>query len=163
DATLFPYESWRRLLVREHRAPAVGDGRYGDPAGEPGLRAAIARHAGISRSARITAESVLVTNGTQQALDLLARVLLEPGHAVAATPPGLPPPLRLLASLRARVVHVPVDGAGLVVDALPEQAKLVYVTPSHQFPLGVPMSLARRLALLDWADRHDAAIVEDDY
>jgi len=163
DATLFPYESWRRLLVREHRAPTVGDSTYGDPSGEPGLREAIARHAGLSRSSRITAASVLVTNGTQQALDLLARVLLEPGDTVAVEHPGYPPPVRLFASLGARVAHVPVDPDGLVVDALPERARLVYVTPSHQFPLGVPMSLARRMALLDWADRHDAAIVEDDY
>jgi Major Facilitator Superfamily len=77
--------------------------------------------------------------------------------------PGYRPPWRLLASLGARVTGVPVDDQGLVVDAIPAGTRLVYVTPSHQFPLGMTMPLPRRLALLDWAERHDAAIVEDDY
>jgi GntR family transcriptional regulator / MocR family aminotransferase len=106
---------------------------------------------------------VVVTTGIQQALDLVARVLLEPGVRVAVEDPGYPPPRLLFASLGARVVPVPVDAEGLVVDALPDDVRLVHVSPSHQFPLGMAMSLRRRLALLAWASRHGAAIVEDDY
>ena len=90
-------------------------------------------------------------------------MLLRPGDVVAVEEPGYPPARRLFGSLGARVCGVPVDAEGLVVDELPGNARLVYATPSHQFPLGRPMSLARRHALLDWARRRPAAIVEDDY
>jgi GntR family transcriptional regulator/MocR family aminotransferase len=163
DATLFPYQSWRRLLARQLRPAAVGSGAYGDPAGHAGLRLAIARHIGLARGVQAGAEVVVVTNGTQQAVDLVARVLLAPGDRVAVESPGYGPPRRLLASLGAEVVGVPVDDHGLVVEAVPPRTRLVYVTPSHQFPLGTAMSLPRRLALLAWAERHDAAVVEDDY
>jgi GntR family transcriptional regulator / MocR family aminotransferase len=163
DATLFPYQSWRRLLVRQLRPAAVGLGAYGDPAGHPGLRQAIARHIGLARGVQAGAEEVVVTNGTQQAVDVVARVLLAPGDRVAVESPGYGPPRRLMASLGAEVLGVPVDDQGLVVEAIPPRTRLVYVTPSHQFPLGMAMSLPRRLALLAWAERHDAAVVEDDY
>jgi GntR family transcriptional regulator/MocR family aminotransferase len=163
DATLFPYQSWRRLLARQLRPATVGAGAYGDPAGHPGLRLAIARHVGLARGVQAGAEEVVVTNGTQQAVDLVARVLLAPGDRVAVESPGYGPPRRLMASLGAEVVGVPVDDQGLVVGAIPPRTRLVHVTPSHQFPLGMAMSLPRRLALLAWAERHDAAIVEDDY
>jgi GntR family transcriptional regulator/MocR family aminotransferase len=90
-------------------------------------------------------------------------VLLRPGDRVAVEDPGYAPPWWLLASLGARVAGVPVDGDGLVVDAVPPHTRLVYVTPSHQFPLGMSMSLPRRMALLAWARRHEAAILEHDY
>lgn len=163
DAALFPYQSWRRLLARQLRPTTVGAGAYGDPAGHPGLREAIARHIGLARGVQAGAEEVVVTNGTQQAVDLVARVLLAPGDRVAVESPGYGPPRRLMASLGAEVVGVPVDDQGLVVEAIPPRTRLVYVTPSHQFPLGMAMSLPRRLALLVWAERHDAAVVEDDY
>ncbi|MDG4785256.1 PLP-dependent aminotransferase family protein [Micromonospora sp. WMMD1102] len=136
---------------------------YTEPDGHPGLRAALARHVGVSRSVRAGADDVLVTQGAQQALDLVGRVLVEPGDRVAVEEPGYPPARRLFRSHGARVTGVPVDAEGLVVAALPADTRLVYVTPSHQFPLGVPMSLARRTALLDWAERHGAVLVEDDY
>ncbi|MFI5933452.1 PLP-dependent aminotransferase family protein [Actinoplanes sp. NPDC051494] len=163
DATLFPFETWRRFVAAELRLRAHDPGGYAGPAGHPGLRAAVARYLGYSRSLRVTADDVLITNGTQHALDLIGRVLLAPGDVVAVEEPGYPPARRLFASLGARVVGVPVDGAGLVVDALPEDARIVYATPSHQFPLGRPMSLARRHALLDWARRKQVALLEDDY
>ncbi|WP_410674993.1 PLP-dependent aminotransferase family protein [Amycolatopsis sp. cmx-4-68] len=162
DAALFPLATWRRLLARELRDSGEF-AHYGDPAGHPGLRAAIARHAGVSRSVRADADDVLVTQGAQQALDLLCRVLLEPGDRVAVEEPGYRQAKLLFASHGAEVVGVPVDGEGLDVAALPSRTKLVYVTPSHQFPLGTPMSLARRTALLAWAGRADALVVEDDY
>ncbi|HSL34256.1 MAG TPA: PLP-dependent aminotransferase family protein [Candidatus Limnocylindrales bacterium] len=163
DASLFPYRTWRRLVARHLRPAAVGRGTPGEPAGHAGLRAAIAAHVGASRAIRATADDIVVTNGTQQAVDLIARVLLAPGDRVAVEDPGYGTPRRLLAAVGARLVPVPVDGEGLVVDAIPPDVRLVNVSPSHQFPLGMSMSLGRRLALIDWAERHDAAVLEDDY
>jgi GntR family transcriptional regulator / MocR family aminotransferase len=163
DATRFPFQTWRRLLAQELRPKAVGRGYYGEPAGHAGLRDALARHVGAARGVIAKADHVIVTNGTQQALDLITRVLLAPGGHVAVEDPGYAPPRRLFTALGLEVSGVPLDDEGLVVDALPESARIVYVTPSHQYPLGVVMSLPRRIALLQWADRHDAAIIEDDY
>jgi GntR family transcriptional regulator/MocR family aminotransferase len=163
DVRLFPFDTWRRLLARELRPAAVGRGVYGDPAGHLGLREAIARHVGLTRGVRTTAEGVLIANGTQQAIDIVARVLLTPRDRVAVEDPGYPPIRWLLETLGMRVAAVPVDAQGLVVDAIPADIRLVYVSPSHQFPLGMSMSLARRRALLAWAQRNDGAIIEDDY
>ncbi|MER6950275.1 PLP-dependent aminotransferase family protein [Nonomuraea sp. NPDC000554] len=160
DPRLFPIEAWRRLVARELR---VGSAGYGDPSGHSGLREAISRHIGISRSVRAGADDVLITHGAQQALDLIGRVLIEPGTCVAVEEPGYPPARLLFRSLGARVVGVPVDEEGLDVSAIPDSARLVYVTPSHQFPLGTPMSPARRNALLWWAERRHAVVIEDDY
>jgi GntR family transcriptional regulator/MocR family aminotransferase len=109
------------------------------------------------------ADDIVVTNGTQQAVDVIARVLLAPGDQVAVEDPCYRPPWRLLATLGAKVAGVPVNDQGMIVDAIPPGTRLVYVTPSHQFPLGMSMSLPRRMALLAWAERHQAAILEDDY
>jgi GntR family transcriptional regulator / MocR family aminotransferase len=165
DPALFPWDEWRRLVARQQRrrGSGRGGGGYAPPEGDPDLRAAIARHVGLSRSVRAGADDVLITSGAQQAFDLIARVLIEPNACVAVEDPGYPPAQLAFRAHGARVVPVPVDAEGLAVAALPRDAKLVYVTPSHQFPLGTPMSLARRLALLAWAERHRVAIVEDDY
>lgn len=163
DARLFPRETWRRLVSRELHGPALRTAGYADAGGHAGLRAAIARHIGVSRSVHAGPDDVLITHGAQQALDLVGRVLIEPGCRVAVEEPGYPPARELFRSLGAQVVGVPVDGEGLVVSALPADARLVYVTPSHQYPLGTPMSLARRTALLAWAERTGAAVIEDDY
>lgn len=164
DARLFPFTAWRRLVSRELRPTAIRTANYADPAGHAGLRAAIARAIGVSRAVRAGAEDVMVTQGAQQALDLLGRVLIEPGRTtVAIEDPGYPPARMLFHSLGARVVGVPVDDEGLVVSAIPRAARLVYVTPSHQFPLGTVMSLPRRAALLAWAERRGAVVIEDDY
>lgn len=163
DAAQFPYDVWRRLLGRELHAREVGAGAYGEPAGHPGLRSAIARHIEATRGVAATADDITITNGTQQAVDLITRVLVDPGEQTAVEDPGYQPPRRLFTSLGTRVVSVPVDAEGLVVDAIPARTRLVYTTPSHQFPLGTSMSMRRRLALLEWAQVHDAAIIEDDY
>ena len=163
DASLFPHRAWRRVVARALRSREMTAGVYENPAGNWDLRAAIARHIGISRSVSGSPDDVIVTNGTQQALDIIARVLLEPGDVIAVEKPGYLPPKELFRALGARVVGVPVDSEGLVVEALPAEARVVYVTPSHQFPLGVAMSLSRRRALLAWAERNNAVVVEDDY
>jgi GntR family transcriptional regulator/MocR family aminotransferase len=163
DARLFPYATWRRLLGRQFRASAVGSGMPCPPAGHRGLQAALARHISVSRGVDATADDVVVTSGIQQTLDLVGRVLLEPGSCAAVEEPGYIPPRLAWQSQGARVVGVPVDQEGLVVDALPDDARVVYVTASHQLPTGVAMSLRRRMALLSWAHAHDAAVIEDDY
>jgi GntR family transcriptional regulator/MocR family aminotransferase len=163
DASHFPFAAWRARVTRQLRPEAVGTGAHIGAAGHAEFRAALARHLGVSRGVRAAPDEVFVTNGSQQAIDLIARVLLEPGDVVAVEDPGYPPTHRALRAHGCRVMGVPVDEEGLVVDAIPEHARLVYVTPSHQYPLGMAMSMARRQALLDWAARADATILEDDY
>lgn len=163
DVRLFPFTMWRRLVARELRPASAAWATYGEPGGHPALRSAIARHLGISRAVRASADDVIVTQGAQQALDLIGRVLIAPDTCVAVEEPGYPPVRWLFQSLGARVVGVPVDDEGLVVAAIPKAARLIYVTPSHQLPLGTPMSLRRRTALLAWAERRGAVVIEDDY
>ena len=163
DASLFPHQAWRRLVARALRAAEQAERTYQHPAGQRSLRSAIAHHIGISRGIEASADDIVVTSGTQQALDVLARVLLSPGDRIAVEDPGYLLPQQLFHSLGVRVTGVPVDQHGLVVDALPGRVRAVYVTPSHQYPLGVTMSLPRRRALLAWAERNDASIIEDDY
>jgi GntR family transcriptional regulator/MocR family aminotransferase len=163
DASLFAFDTWRRLVSAELRAGAHAPGRYADPAGHADLRAAIARYVAIARGVTADADDVLVTHGTQQALDLVARVLVAPGDVVAVEDPGYPHARDVFASYGARVVPVPVDREGLVVDQLPDHVRLVFTTPSHQFPYGPPLSRERRRTLLEVAERRGVAIVEDDY
>jgi GntR family transcriptional regulator/MocR family aminotransferase len=162
DPDLFPLEVWRRLVSAQLRRSRLEEATYGGR-GSFRLQREIARFLGLSRSVVCAPEDVLVTAGAQQAVDLVARVLVAPRTVVAMEDPGYFAVRRLFDTHRAVVRGVSVDDAGIVVDALPSDARLVYVTPSHQFPTGVPMSMARRVALLPWAVRHDAAIVEDDY
>lgn len=160
DRGLFPVTAWRRSIVTAAQvAPAAG----GEPAGDPGLRSSIARWIGRSRGIDVDADDVVITNGAQHAVDLLARVFVLPGDRVAYEEPGYAPIRDSLATCGAEIVPIPVDDDGIVVDAIPADVRLVYVTPSHQSPSGATMSLARRRALLDLADRHQMAIVEDDY
>ena len=162
DWEAFPRRVWWRILGRRLREGALA--RYGDPAGYPPLREAIARHVALSRSVACGPEQVVVVNGAQQATDLLARLLVDPGDRVVVEDPGYPEARQMFAAYGAELAPVPVDGAGLEVDRLPPGgARLVYVTPSHQFPTGVTLSLERRLGLLAWAEAHDALVVEDDY
>jgi GntR family transcriptional regulator/MocR family aminotransferase len=160
DPALFPVSMWRRCMLRALAAPP---GRYGEPAGIPELRTTVANWVARSRGVSATSDEVIITSGAGHAIDLVARVLADPGAIVAVEEPGYPPVIELLRSQGLCVVGVPVDDEGIVVDALPSQARLVYVTPSHQYPLGMVMSRRRRLELLQWASRTGAAIVEDDY
>ena len=160
DRRLFPAAAWARCL---RRAVDAHDGGYGDPAGDAGLRAALAAWIGRSRGVVADPAQVVVTSGAQQALYLLVRVVARAGDVVAVEDPGYPPFRAMAEAAGARCVPVLVDDEGLLVDAVPEEARLVYVTPTHQFPSGVTLSLRRRLALLDLARRRGALVVEDDY
>jgi len=162
DTALFPFPTWRRLMMQELRASNRRIGQYGDPAGHAALRAAISRHVGVTRGIHSASDNVTVTAGGQQALDLIARVFLKPGDCVAVEEPGYPPARLTFESYGATITTVKVDAEGLDVSALPSRAKLVFVTPSHQYPTGVSMSLARRHALVSWAERNDAIIIEDE-
>ncbi len=162
DPRLFPFAVWRRLMSESLRPALAATSPYAG-AGHVSLQASIAGYLGRSRSVVCESSDVLLTNGAQQGFDLVARVLVSPGDVVAIEDPAYTGVVRLFASHGARVVGVPVDNEGLVVEELPEQAKVVYVTPSHQFPTGVVMSLRRRIALLEWAARRGAVILEDDY
>ena len=164
DQRLFPFDVWRRLSMRAWRTVARAAPEYGDPQGRLGLREAIAHHVAFARAVACGPEDVIVTHGAQQAFDLLARVLVTPGRTVVAVEdPGYPPLREAFRAAGAEVVGVPVDAEGLLVERIPSQARVIYVTPSHQFPLGVTMSPPRRAALLDFARRHGATIIEDDY
>ena len=163
DGSLFPHNKWGRLVSGALRSEAMDAIVYGEPAGYLPLREAIARHIGVSRGMEITAEDVTIVNGTQQGLDVVARTLLAPGDRVALEDPGYRMVRWLFESMGIRIRYVPVDMNGLTVAALPRRAQLVYVTPSHQYGLGVSMSFERRRALLQWAERNHAAIIEDDY
>ena len=163
DASFFPHEAWRRLMSRQFRAASMRRGVYAHPSGHQQLREAIAHHLGVTRGIRTTAADITVVNGTQQALDILTRTVVAPGQNVAMEDPGYGMALRTFAVLGARVSCVPLDNEGLRVDQLPDKIRLVYVTPAHQFPMGMTMSMRRRLELLEWAKAHGAAILEDDY
>ncbi|MCE4537368.1 PLP-dependent aminotransferase family protein [Pelomonas sp. P7] len=164
DVSAFPFDVLRRLQTRALQAAAREPASYAHPQGLPALREAIAGHVSAARAVACTADDVIVTAGAQQAFDLIGRVLVAPGRTLAAVEdPGYPPLRAALAGAGARLQAVPVDREGLVVQALPGQAQIVCVTPSHQFPLGVAMSLPRRRDLLRWAAERQAVIVEDDY
>ena len=162
----FPVETWNRLLARRLRRSGRDLLGYGQPAGYAPLREAVATYLGTSRGVVCTPAQVVILTSSQQALDLAARLLLDPGDDAWMEEPGYPGARAGLEAAGARIVPVPVDSAGLDVargEALAPGARLVYVTPSCQYPLGVTASLERRLALLAWAERAGAWIVEDDY
>lgn len=162
----FPAEVWTRLYAACMRRSARELMRYDDAAGYRPLREAIATHVATSRGIRCTADQVVVVSGSQQALEFCARILLDPGDAAWIEDPGYLGARAALTSAGARLVPVPVDDKGLDValgvDREPA-ARLAIVTPSHQFPLGATLSLDRRLAIIEWAARAGAWVVEDDY
>lgn len=167
DARLFPSAVFRQLLARQLRTLENRPPSFRSPQGNQGnyaLRQAVTRHVAITRAIGCHADDLLVTAGAQQAFDLLARVLVVAGETVVAVEdPGYPPLRAAFAAAGARVVPVPIDHEGIIVDALPRNAAIICVTPSHQFPLGVAMSPQRRHALLAHARGAGAVVVEDDY
>lgn len=164
DPRHFPHAIWRRLMAQTLRRSSREQFAYAPSQGIPALREAIAWHIAFARAVTCTADDVIVTSGAQQAFDLVARLLVTPGQTrVAVEEPGYPPVRAAFAAAGARLVPLPVDDEGLCVERLPEDIRIISVTPSHQSPTGVAMSLRRRTALLDFARTHGAVIVEDDY
>ena len=166
DVTAFPLRAWSRLEQAEWRRATARDLEYAPPEGLPELRRAIAAYTGLARGTRCSAGQVIVLSSAQQALDLTVRLLLDAGDEAWLEDPGYRGARAALMAAGATIVPVAVDADGLDVAAAVRgapRARLAYVTPANQFPTGATMSLARRLALLDWARTGSHWIVEDDY
>jgi GntR family transcriptional regulator/MocR family aminotransferase len=162
----FPFGVWAKIAQRWQRNPPLPVLSYGDAVGFQPLREAVAAHLAAARGVHCTPEQIIITNGTQQALDLISRVFLSAAEEVCLEDPGYLGARDIFAAAGARIVPVPIDDEGFDLQtarARSRNARLIYVTPSHQFPLGVTMSLSRRLSLLEWARERDAFIIEDDY
>jgi GntR family transcriptional regulator/MocR family aminotransferase len=167
DSRLFPFDALRVVMAKQLRGlekkPAGRKSAQGNQ-GNFHLREAITTHIALTRSVVCDAQDIIVTSGAQQAFDLLARVLVTPNRTVVAMEdPGYPPMRIAFSSAGAKVVPVGVDAEGLMVETLSEDVNIICVCPSHQFPLGLTMSKRRRRALIEYASRHGAVIVEDDY
>lgn len=161
---LFPVEIWGRLAARVMQRTTANQLLVCEPLGYPPLREAIADYLSVSRGTNCTPEQVAVVGGIQEALDLTVRLFIDAGDRVCIEDPGYPGALALFRAAEAEIVPLPVDEQGVRIDeSAMRHARLIYVTPGHQFPIGVTMSLSRRLHLLDWAHRTGAVIFEDDY
>lgn len=164
DTSQFPFAIWRRAISRQYRKMETKTMEMGHPYGQPVLRNMIAKFISQSRAVSCTADNIFVCSGAQQAYVLLAQLFIKPGKTcVAIESPGYPMARRAFAAAGAHIVDVPVDREGLVVNAIPQNVQIVFVTPTHQFPTSVPMSIARRTALLKLAKQHNMIIIEDDY
>jgi GntR family transcriptional regulator/MocR family aminotransferase len=162
----FPLPLWSNLVARRCRNMDAKSFHYGDLPGFKGLRETIASYLRTARSLHCEADQVMIVSGSQQALEISARVLLDPGSPVWVEDPGYPLARDAFALTGCRLIPVPVDHEGLDVAAGIQRcrkARAALVTPSHQFPLGVTMSASRRLQLLDWAQNTGSWIIEDDY
>ena len=162
----FPFRVWSDLVTYHARRVRASSLNYSDPMGSQEFREVIAAYLRTARAVHCEASQIMVVNGSQHALDLSARVLLDPDCPVWIEEPGYVFLRHTLTLSGCRLVPVPVDSEGLDVAAgvkLSPDARVAYVTPSHQYPLGVTMSAARRLQLLEWAHSSSAWIVEDDY
>jgi GntR family transcriptional regulator/MocR family aminotransferase len=161
---LFPTTLWAKIAARSFRRISQRDLTGCDPLGFTPLREAVAEYLGRSRGVMCRPEQVAIVSGVQEALDLTARVLLNPGDRVCLENPGYPGALLAFQAFRAAIRGVAVDNDGMDIGKLPAHGvRMIYVTPAHQFPLGTTMSLARRLQLLEWARTSGALIFEDDY
>jgi GntR family transcriptional regulator / MocR family aminotransferase len=159
-----PMRTWQQLWREMAMEPPPAD--YGPTAGYEDLRMAVAAYLGRSRGIVCSADDVIITSGATQALDLILRATLVPGDSVAHEEPGYPVVRDVLRTHGGRIVPVAVDGDGLQVECLPDgqdAPMLVYCTPSHQYPTGARMPVSRRLSLIEWANRNDSLVIEDDY
>ncbi|MDR6870644.1 GntR family transcriptional regulator/MocR family aminotransferase [Bosea sp. BE125] len=157
----FPVLAWRRALAKVslRRKARL---RYADPQGASDLRSTLQGYLWRARGINCSPDDIVIVNGSQQGLDLCARLLLDPGDAFLIENPGYMLARHAFVAAGGIAVPIPVDGEGLCVDGLPS-GRLVYVTPSHQFPLGGVLSATRRRALLAWAAASGAYVIEDDY
>ncbi|MES2126131.1 MAG: PLP-dependent aminotransferase family protein [Pseudomonadota bacterium] len=165
DLSQFPFDVWQRLLSKAWRQVHLGDVRYAGRGGHPDLREAIAQHVQLTRQVRCTPKQVIVVNGAQHGLDLCARLLADVGERAWVEDPGYPGARRAMRAADLELVPVRVDEEGMAPTARQWQRppRLLYITPSHQFPTGVVMSLRRRRELLEAASAHRCWIIEDDY
>ncbi|MBC9881728.1 PLP-dependent aminotransferase family protein [Bradyrhizobium sp. INPA01-394B] len=166
DISTFPFKEWSRLLRLTWQNPREQECLDLPAEGHPRLRSEIANFLGSVRGLVCSPEEVVVTSGTSAALDFCSRMILDPGDEVWVEEPGFVEARWALTAAGAKLVPVPVDDKGLVVSEGIRRApgaRLIVVTPSHQYPLGVSMGLERRLELLDWANRNDVWVIEDDY
>jgi GntR family transcriptional regulator/MocR family aminotransferase len=161
----FPHQEWSRIVTRRARGITLATLRYGRVLGYGPLRKAIASYLSRSRGIVATPAQIVVVNGTQQGLDLIARLLVRPGDRVVVEEPCYQAARQVFQTIGARLLPTAVDDRGLDTAHLPSRVdvRIAYVTPSHQFPLGGILPLQRRLELLRWAERSNAYIVEDDY
>jgi GntR family transcriptional regulator/MocR family aminotransferase len=167
DSRLFPFDVFRRVSAKQLRGLQRKPASFKSPQGNQGnyyLRDAIIKHIALTRAVVCRPDDILVTSGAQQAFDLLARALVTPNETVVAVEdPGYPPMRVAFAAAGARLVPVGVDEEGLIIEQLPPDVGVICVCPSHQFPLGVTMSVRRRKALVEFARKRGAVIIEDDY
>ena len=166
ELATFPFEDWARLLARYWRRPPKSFLIGSDAAGWRPLREALTHYLGSARAVICEPDQIFIVSGAQQAIDLTVRALVDPGDTVWVEDPGYAGLHGALEAGGAKIVGVPVDDQGLSVadgGQLSPKARMACVSPSHQFPLGVTMSLARRIELLEWARTADAFILEDDY
>jgi GntR family transcriptional regulator / MocR family aminotransferase len=162
----FPINIWAQLLARHSRRQSRAMMAYGNALGYLPFREAIAEYLGTFRGVTCDASQILVTSGSQQALQICAQVLLNPGDRLLIEEPGYPGARLAFTSAGVQLIPVPVDDDGIIIEKIPsrrEVARVAYVTPSHQYPLGMTMSAARRMALLTWATKSGSWIIEDDY
>jgi GntR family transcriptional regulator / MocR family aminotransferase len=162
----FPFQIWSSLVMRRCRSPHANELRYGGPLGSEPLREAICAYLRTARAVHCDPHQVMIVTGSQQALELSARVLLDPGSPAWVEEPGYWLTRHVLIAAGCRLIPIPVDGEGLDVAAglkLCRKARAAYVAPSHQYPLGATMSASRRLQLLDWAQSTGSWVIEDDY
>ncbi len=162
----FPIGIWSKLVARHSRRPARGIMAYGDAMGYLPFREAIAEYLGAVRGVRCESSQILVTTGSQQALQISAQVLLDPKDRVWMEEPGYPGARQAFMTAGAHLIPVPVDHEGMNVAEIIHRghnARAVYITPSHQYPMGMTMSATRRMLLLNWGARTGAWIIEDDY
>jgi GntR family transcriptional regulator/MocR family aminotransferase len=165
DPAAFPHAVWGKLTQQRWRKDHHFLMRYGDPQGLPELRAAIASYLAQSRGVVCDAGQILVLTSSQQALQLIAQLLIDPNDTVWLEDPGYLGARSAMLAAGANIIPVPVDNDGLntEISHTLSAPKLIYTTPAHQYPLGVTMSLPRRMALLAQAAQHNAWIIEDDY
>lgn len=164
DPTLFPIKVWRGLMESRLQSSWADISNYGDPCGLPELRCEIATHLRASRGIAVTADQIIIVGGCQDGLNLVARLLIKPASVVVVETPCYQGAAYLFESFEANLFPVPLDGEGLCTSQLPDTTNAIaYVTPSHQYPMGVTLSHERRLELLQWAVDTNSYVVEDDY
>jgi GntR family transcriptional regulator/MocR family aminotransferase len=162
----FPFQTWSSLVARHSRNPHANAIHHVDPLGTERFRVAIADYLRTARGVKCDVSQIMIVSGSQQALDITARVLFDPGDPVWIEEPGYRLQRSVLAAAGCRIIPIPVDAEGMDVAAgirTRRKARAAFVTPSHQYPLGSTMSASRRLQLLNWAQHAGAWIVEDDY